>query len=227
MGIRTPLEETPALSLGASDVSLLELVNAYTTVVNEGMAHDPVLVTRIEDRNGKILYEYQPKQTQALSYETAFLMTEMLKAGLTEPLGTSQALWGYDLFRYNTEFGGKTGTSSNHSDAWFVGVTPHLVGGAWVGGEHRSIHFRTGELGQGSRTALPIFAYFMEDVLKDKSLGQYRGKFPSPKEKINKSYNCRTIYQPKDSDSIAINLPDSLIGAEEEIDISRIIKGTK
>ena len=227
MGIRTPLEETPALSLGASDVSLLELVNAYTTVVNEGMAHDPVLVTRIEDRNGKILYEYQPKQTQALSYETAFLMTEMLKAGLTEPLGTSQALWGYDLFRYNTEFGGKTGTSSNHSDAWFVGVTPHLVGGAWVGGEHRSIHFRTGELGQGSRTALPIFAYFMEDVLKDKSLGLYRGKFPSPKEKINKSYNCRTIYQPKDSDSIAINLPDSLIGAEEEIDISRIIKGTK
>lgn len=96
-------------------------------------------------------------------------MTQMLMAGLTEPMGTSQALWGYDLFRYNTDFGGKTGTSSNHSDAWFVGVTPNLVGGCWVGGEHRSIHFRTGALGQGSRTALPVFGYFMEKVLADDS----------------------------------------------------------
>ncbi|WP_300702203.1 transglycosylase domain-containing protein [Bacteroides sp.] len=205
MGIKTPLEETPSLSLGASDVSLLELVNAYTTVINEGKTHDPVLITRIEDSNGHVIYEDKTTQKQVLPYETAFLMTEMLKAGLTEPLGTSQALWGYDLFRYNTEFGGKTGTSSNHSDAWFVGVTPKLVGGAWVGGEHRSIHFRTGELGQGSRTALPIFAYFMEQVLKDKGLKQYQTRFPQAKEKINKEYGCRTIYHPRDTDSIAID----------------------
>lgn len=205
MGIKTQLEETPALSLGASDVSLLELVNAYSTVINEGKTHDPVLITRIEDANGHVIYEDKTTQKQVLPYETAFLMTEMLKAGLTEPLGTSQALWGYDLFRYNTDFGGKTGTSSNHSDAWFVGVTPKLVGGAWVGGEHRSIHFRTGELGQGSRTALPIFAYFMEQVLKDKDLKQYQSRFPQAKEKINKEYGCRTIYHPRDTDSIAID----------------------
>lgn len=205
MGIKTPLEETPSLSLGASDVSLLELVNAYSTVLNEGKAHDPVLITRIEDSNGHVIYEDKTTQKQVLPYETAFLMTEMLKAGLTEPLGTSQALWGYDLFHYNTEFGGKTGTSSNHSDAWFVGVTPKLVGGAWVGGEHRSIHFRTGELGQGSRTALPIFAYFMEQVLKDKGLKQYQARFRQAKEKINKEYGCRTIYHPRDTDSIAID----------------------
>lgn len=205
MGIKTPIEETPALSLGASDVSLLELVNAYSTVINEGSTHDPILITRIEDENGQVIYEDKTVQKQVLPYETAFLMTEMLKAGLTEPLGTSQALWGYDLFRYNTEFGGKTGTSSNHSDAWFVGVTPKLVGGAWVGGEHRSIHFRTGELGQGSRTALPIFAYFMEQVLKDKELKQYQARFPQAKEKINKEYGCRTIYHPRDTDSIAID----------------------
>ena len=205
MGIKTPLEETPSLSLGASDVSLLELVNAYSTVINEGKTHDPVLITRIEDSNGHVIYEDKTMQKQVLPYQTAFLMTEMLKAGLTEPLGTSQALWGYDLFRYNTEFGGKTGTSSNHSDAWFVGVTPKLVGGAWVGGEHRSIHFRTGELGQGSRTALPIFAYFMEQVLKDKGLKQYQSRFPQAKEKINKEYGCRTIYHPRDTDSIAID----------------------
>lgn len=209
MGIKTPLEETPALSLGASDVSLLELVNAYTTVVNDGSEHDPILITRIEDSEGHVIYEDKTQQKQVLPYETAFLMTEMLKAGLTEPLGTSQALWGYDLFHYNTEFGGKTGTSSNHSDAWFVGVTPKLVGGAWVGGEHRSIHFRTGALGQGSRTALPIFAYFMEKVLKDDKLKEYRAKFPLPKEKINKDYSCRSVYHRKDTDSVAIQ-SDSL-----------------
>lgn len=208
MGIKTPLEETPALSLGASDVSLLELVNAYTTVVNEGKEHDPVLITRIEDSDGHTIYEDKTIQKQVIPYETAFLMTEMLKAGLTEPLGTSQALWGYDLFHYDTDFGGKTGTSSNHSDAWFVGVTPKLVGGAWVGGEHRSIHFRTGALGQGSRTALPVFGYFMEQVLKDNRLKNYRAHFPKPKEKINKEYGCRTIYHRKDTDSIAT---DSLI----------------
>ena len=132
-------------------------------------------------------------------------MTEMLKAGLTEPLGTSQALWGYDLFKYDTEFGGKTGTSSNHSDAWFVGITPALVGGSWVGGEYRSIHFRTGALGQGSRTALPVFAYFMEKVLADKSLSRYRGKFSGPKVPVNKSYKCQTIYHRPDTDTIRVN----------------------
>lgn len=227
MGIKTPLEATPAMSLGASDVSLLELVNAYTTAVNEGIEHDPVLVTRIEDKDGKVLYEYQPSEpVQAIPYETAFLMTELLKGGLTEPGGTSKALWAYDLFRYDTEFGGKTGTSSNHSDAWFVGVTPNLVGGAWVGGEHRSIHFRTGELGQGSRTALPIYAYFMEGVLKDKSLTHYRGKFPlKPKVPISKSYGCRGDYRPapRDTDSIAITLPDSLAVEEEVIDLEKIL----
>ena len=217
MGIKTSLNETPSVSLGASDVSLLELVNSYCTVINDGMAHDPVLITRIEDRNGKIIYKYDPKQTQAIPYETAFLMTEMLRSGLSEPGGTSQALWGYNLFNFDTDFGGKTGTSSNHSDAWFVGVTPKLVAGAWVGGEHRSIHFRTGALGQGSRTALPIFGYFMEKVLADKNLAAYRGKFPKPKQPISRNYQCQT---PKrvEIDSTAV---DSL--AIEGVDIDNLI----
>lgn len=202
MGIKTELENTPALSLGASDVSLLELVNAYSTVINDGMSHDPVLVTRIENQDGKVLYTYTPSQTQAVPYETAFLMTEMLKSGLTEPGGTTRALWGYNLFNYDTDFGGKTGTSSNHSDAWFVGVSPKLVGGAWVGGEHRSVHFRTGALGQGSRTALPIFGYFMEKVLADKSLSAYRGRFSPPKKPISRYYQCQTP-EPLPTDSIA------------------------
>jgi penicillin-binding protein 1A len=211
MGITTPLENQPATCLGASDVSLLELVNSYATVINEGMYHDPVLITRIEDKDGNVIYEPETQTRRAIPYEDAWLMTELLKGGMTEPGGTSKALWGYDLFHYDTDFGGKTGTSSNHSDAWFVGVTPKLVGGAWVGGEQRCVHFRTGELGQGSRTALPIYASFMEKVLKDESLKQYRGKFPTkPKEPISRNYSCRT-YIPKDTTAV-----DSTIAPEEE-----------
>jgi penicillin-binding protein 1A len=209
MGIKSDLDEIPSVSLGSSDVSLVELVNSYCTVVNEGKTHDPILVTRIEDNEGNVIYKYNPEQKQAIPYETAYLMTQMLLAGMTEPGATTQNLWSYDLFKYNTDFGGKTGTSSNHSDAWFVGVTPNLVGGAWVGGEYRSIHFRTGNLGEGSKTALPIFGYFMEKVLADKGLSIYRAKFPAPKKKIEVTYKCQTPWPKVEPDSTAL---DSLAG---------------
>lgn len=201
MGIKSDLEEIPSVSLGSSDVSLIELVNSYCTVINDGKAHDPVLVTRIVDSNGNTIYKHTPKQKQALPYETAFLMTQMLLAGMTEPGATTQNLWSYDLFKYDTDFGGKTGTSSNHSDAWFVGVTPNLVGGAWVGGEYRSIHFRTGNLGEGSKTALPVFGYFMEKVLADKDLSVYRAKFQKPKQEIKTTYLCQTPWPKIENDS--------------------------
>lgn len=228
MGIKTPLEATPALSLGASDVSLLELVSAYGTVVNDGTAIDPILVTCIKDQKGKTIYEAKPKTTEALPYASAYLMQQMLRGGLTCPGGTSQALWRFRIFDKGTEFGGKTGTSSNHSDAWFVGVSPNLVGGAWVGGEYRSIHFRTGELGQGSRTALPVFGYFMEQVLADPKLAPlYIAKFGNPKEKLDRQWDCNT-YMPhySDSDSLSIFLLDSLTldNAEADIDIEKLLK---
>ena len=215
MGIKTPLNKIPSVGLGSSDVSLLELVNSYCTVVNDGKTHDPVLVTRIEDHDGNLLYQHKQVDKQAISYETAFLMTQLLRAGLTEYNATSQNLWTYDIFRQNTEFGGKTGTSSNHSDAWFVGVSPNLVGGAWVGGEHRSIHFRTGKLGEGSKTALPIFGLFMEKVLADNNLEKYRAKFPKPTQPINKQYECMSV-RPAENDSIDFLNSDSLFIEEEE-----------
>ncbi len=216
LGIKTKLENQPSICLGSSDVSLLELVNSFGTVINEGIYHDPVLITRIEDKDGNVIYEPKTEQRRVIPYEVSWLMTEMLKGGMTEPGGTTQALWSWDIFRYNTDFGGKTGTSSNHSDAWFVGVSPKLIGGAWVGGEHRSVHFRTGELGQGSRTALPIFGMFMEKVLKDESLKQYRAKFPTkPKEPITRNYGCHTVLPPDSvaSDSAVIegtDIPDEV-----------------
>ena len=215
LGIQTPLEDKPSTCLGSSDVSLLEMVNSFGTVVNEGNYHEPIMVSRIEDKDGNVIYEKKTVQKRVIPYETAWLMTEMLKGGMTEPGGTSQALWSWDLFHYNTDFGGKTGTSSNHSDAWYIGVTPKLIGGAWVGGEHRSVHFRTGELGQGSRTALPIFAMFMEKVLKDESLKRYRGKFPTkPKEPISRNYSCHTYLRPDttavDSSEQNLDMPEDM-----------------
>lgn len=181
MGIKSPLDDAPALALGSSDVNLLELANAYSTVVNGGKAHsEAILITKILDRNGKEIYVAPTEETQAISVRTAYLMQQMLQGGLRERGGTSQSLWGYIGNYPDTEFGGKTGTSNNHSDAWFMGVSPNLVVGAWVGGEYRCIHFRTGALGQGSRTALPICGYFLQSVFADPTFKHYHGKFQKP-----------------------------------------------
>lgn len=182
MGIKSDLDPTPSLALGASDVNLLELVNGYSTVVNDGKMHDPILVTRILDRDGNEIYIAPTEQRQAIPYRSAFFVQQLLQGGLRERGGTSMSLWGYVGKYTDSEFGGKTGTSNNHSDAWFVGVSPKLVCGAWVGGEYRCIHFRTGALGQGSRTALPICGYFLESVLGDPAFKHYHGKFDKPKE---------------------------------------------
>lgn len=180
MGIHSPLDNIPSLSLGANDVNLLELVNAYCTVVDDGKYNMPLLVTSIVDRNGKTIYQATLKDEQAIPYRSAYLMQQMLRAGMH---GTSSALWQYVRPMQNTtDFGGKTGTSNHHSDAWFIGVTPGLVGGVWVGGEYRSIHFRTGELGQGNRTALPVFGSFIQALLKDPVFSHYRRKFNAPRE---------------------------------------------
>lgn len=216
MGIKSPLHDTPSISLGSSDVNLLELVNAYSTVVDDGRVHEPVLVTKIVDRHGKVIYTAKDESHQAIPYRSAFFMQQLLQGGLREYGGTSMALWRFvRKFDKSTSFGGKTGTSNNHSDAWFVGVMPGLVSGAWVGGEYRSIHFRTGALGQGSRTALPIVGYYLESVLDDPQFSKYRRKFPNPKEDIDRScYSCTYIPRPREEeDSTEIDL-DSLSASD-------------
>jgi penicillin-binding protein 1A len=208
MGIKSPLDNTPSLSLGSSDVSLEELVSAYCTAVDDGVQRDPVLVTKIVDRDGNTIYTNPAENKQAIPYRTAFLMQQMLMAGMTEPGGTSMSLWGYvSPYARDTDFGGKTGTSSNHSDAWFVGISPNLVAGAWVGGEYRCIHFRTGALGQGSRTALPICGYFFQSVFNDPHFRQYHAKFAKPKEYIDPAaYTCQACYKQRvTNDSTAVS----------------------
>ncbi|WP_455512406.1 transglycosylase domain-containing protein [Leyella stercorea] len=215
MGIESPLDETPSLALGSSDINLLELANAYSTVANDGKYVKRVLVTRIVDRNGKEVYKAPLNEEQVIPYKSAFLMQQMLMGGTREPGGTSMSLNGYVGNFRDTDWGGKTGTSNNHSDAWFMGVSPKLVVGAWVGGEYRCIHFRTGALGQGSRTALPICGYFLQSVLGDPAFAKYRTKFGKPKDDdiTSAMYNCQSYYMREKNDSTDT---DS-IRVEEEI----------
>ena len=206
MGIQSKLHETPSLALGASDVNLLELVNSYSTVSRNGVYVAPVLVTKIVDRNGTVGYTSHEEKKSAISAKSAFYMQQLLMGGLREPGATSMSLNRYVSTFRDTDFGGKTGTSNNHSDAWFVAVSPKLVVGAWVGGEYRCIHFRTGALGQGSRTALPICGLFLESVLKDKQFEKYRGKFPSQMKDVSiTDFGCASYYHRQDTDSIEID----------------------
>ena len=216
MGIKSPLDDAPSLALGSSDVNLLEMVNAYATVANDGKHHEPVLVTRILDKDGNEVYAVPTGEEQAIPYKSAFLVQQLLESGMREPGGTSMALWGYVGNYRDTDFGGKTGTSNNHSDAWFMGVSPKLVVGAWVGGEYRSIHFRTGALGQGSRTALPICGYFLQAVFKDPAFKHYHSKFPPAKDDdiTRDMYNCASYYTPVRRDTTH---SDSTIVSEGEV----------
>lgn len=216
MGIKSPLEDAPSLALGSSDVNLLEMVNAYCTAADDGKHHDPVLVTRILDKDGNEVFVGPSTTEQAIPYKSAFLVQQLLQGGLREPGGTSQSLWGYIGNVRDTEFGGKTGTSNNHSDAWFMGVSPKLVVGAWVGGEYRSIHFRTGALGQGSRTALPICGYFLQSVFADPAFEKYHGKFTRPTDEgiTRDMYECASYYPPAKKDTTQ---KDSLEVVTEEI----------
>ncbi len=209
MGIKSELEDAPSLALGSSDVNLLEMVNAYACIADNGKHTEPVVVTKIVDRDGKEVFLAPTSETQVIPYRSAFLMQRMLMGGITEPGGTSAAMAGYVGMVRDTDFGGKTGTSNNHSDAWYMCISPKLVCGAWVGGEYRSIHFRTGALGQGSRTALPICGKFMMAVMSDNRMREYHGRFtkPSEKEVMTSLYDCAG-YVPEIRDTIMSDSTD-------------------
>ncbi|PLX05256.1 MAG: hypothetical protein C0594_07985 [Marinilabiliales bacterium] len=177
MGITSKIEPYPSICVGAAEVSLEEMVAAYCVYANKGVYKKPVLVTRIEDRFGNVLGEFSTQKVkEAISEETAYVMLQMMRGVVDE--GTSTRLkWRYGL---KNPIAGKTGTTNDNSDGWFIGITPELVSGAWVGGEERSIRFRSTALGQGANMALPIWALYMKDIYKDKSLDYSSGPFEKP-----------------------------------------------
>ena len=175
MGIKSYIDPVYSLCLGTPDFSLFELVGAYGTFANRGVFTDPIFVTRIEDRNGNVLATFAPALQDAISEQTAFTMLGMMKNVVTS--GTAGRLrW---MYGFKADMAGKTGTSQKNSDAWFMGVTPKIVAGAWVGGEDRSVHLNGA--GDGARVALPIFAGFMKKIYGDPSLGVSESDlFPVP-----------------------------------------------
>lgn len=166
-GIEGQLDPVVSLCLGPCEVSVKEMVDAYTTFPNKGIRVEPLYVTRIEDSNGNILATFTPKTYEIISETTAYKMIYMLRNVMDHGTGVRAR------FRYGLKapMGGKTGTSQNHSDGWFVGFTPSLVSGVWVGGEDRSIHFDNMSAGQGANMALPIWAMYMQKVYANEELG--------------------------------------------------------
>jgi penicillin-binding protein 1A len=167
MGITSYIDPVPSMIYGTSDMSVAEMVSSYATFANKGMHTNPVYVTRIEDKNGNLLAEFQPERTEAINEQTAYLMLNLME-GVTN-FGTAVRL----RYRYNftAEIAAKTGTTQNHSDGWMIGIAPKLVAGGWVGAEDRSVHFNNMTMGQGATMALPIYAEFMKRIYADKSLG--------------------------------------------------------
>lgn len=189
LGIKSELQAVPTLSLGVSDVSLFEMLSGYSTFVNGGKYTEPMFVLRIEDKYGEVLREYIPDQKEVLSTETAYKMVHLMR-GATESGGTSVGLGRYGILAGN-EVAGKTGTTSNYSDGWFMGMTQNLIGGVWAGGDDRAIHFRTIALGQGARMAMPAWGLFMQKVYADKDIDYKKTKFKIPAT-IRISGDCAT-----------------------------------
>ena len=197
MGITSPIIPVPAICLGTPDVSVFEMVGAYSSFANKGVWTQPIYLTRIEDKNGNVLQDFVPRKVEAISEETAFLMLKLME-GVVQ-FGTGARLRGEYKIPY--AIAGKTGTTQNQSDGWFMGITPDLVSGCWVGCEDRIVHFRTLELGQGARTAMPIWALYMKKLYGDNSLNISRGNFVAPDEPLNVELNCDKYAQPGEEKS--------------------------
>ena len=196
LGVENPLEAVPSLCLGTSDVSIFELIGAYASFVNKGVYTKPYFITRIEDKNGNVIEVFPPRTREVLSEETAFLMTYMLMGATQESGGTALGL--SSAVRMDNEVGAKTGTTQNGSDGWFIGLTKDLVGGAWTGGDERSIHFRASSgYAQGARMAMPIWDFYMQSVYADSILGYQKGPFPRPIRPLSVEIDCAKYQNPE------------------------------
>lgn len=204
MGVTSPIDAVPAICLGTPDLSVYEMVGAMNTYANKGVYIEPIFITRIEDKNGNLLESFIPKQQEAMNEETAYLMIDLMR-GVVES-GTGARL--RYRFGMNAPIAGKTGTTQNNSDGWFMGITPSLTTGVWVGGELRSIHFRSITLGQGANMALPIWAIYMKKVWDDKTLNVSKGDFEKPAKDISDRIDCKKFKQEVKEESSSFDFND-------------------
>jgi penicillin-binding protein 1A len=185
-----PEDEVPSICLGPMDMSLFEMVPAQSMFVNQGIFISPTTILRVEDRNGNVIYSAQPESREALNQNIAYRMIKMMEGAIN--FGTGASLrgtwrpWG----GISAPTAGKTGTTQNNSDGWFMGLTPDLVTGVWVGAEDRSVRFKSMEWGQGARMALPIYGYYMQKVYKDPKIKISQGAFSAPLNYNPSQFNC-------------------------------------
>lgn len=186
------------LCLGPNEASVCEMVSAYTTFANHGIHCSPMFVSKIEDNEGNVIATFQPRMNEVISEESAYKMLEMFKAVMDGGTGSRMRY----KYKVECDMGGKTGTTNRNADAWFMGFTPSLVSGCWVGGEDRDIHFDSTRMGQGANMALPIWAYYMKKVFADRSLGY------DPNEKFD---------IPEDFNPCVSEFDDYSVGGIEEV----------
>lgn len=204
MGVKSPLDPVPSLCLGVADLSLMEITGAFSAFANQGVYIEPIVLTRVEDKNGNTIYDVMPTTYEALDEVTSYTMLKILK-GVTDgaynpstgkTVGTGMRLrtsWGNRARYANIKFptAGKTGTTQNNSDGWFIGITPDLVTGVWTGAEDRSIRFSTTDKGQGANMALPIYGYYMNKVYADPSITISTSDFEKPPGFDTGTIDCR------------------------------------
>jgi penicillin-binding protein 1A len=199
MGITSDVPAYPSIALGSFNASIYDMVGAYGVFANKGIWTEPTYVLRIEDKNGIVLYDKRPSVHPALNEEVAYVMTRMLKGAIQNGTGSRLS------YKYGVKgpIGGKTGTTQNNSDGWFMAITPQLVAGVWTGCEDRAFHFISTREGEGANTALPIFAGFMKRVYANPALKITKDDFEAPKNGVSIVYDCNQ-YLPQDSTTLAI-----------------------
>lgn len=199
MGITSRIDPVVSAFLGPSEFSVYEMVGAYGTFANKGVHVDPMMVTRIEDKNGNVLATFHAQRNEAISEQTAYLMLNLLEGVVNQ--GTAVRL----RYRYNftATLAGKTGTTNNHADGWFMGIAPNLVGGVWVGAEDPSVGFETITMGQGANMALPIFAIFMDKVYRDGRLNITQlDQWDKPLRPLDVNLDCTQLPETNNSGDI-------------------------
>ena len=198
MGVTSPIDPVPAICVGTPEITVYEMAAAMATFANKGEYVEPIIVTRIEDNKGRVLESFTPSRNEALSEVTAYMMIELMKGVVHSGTG-ARLNYKYHLNQYSTAIAGKTGTTQNNSDCWFVGITPKLATAIWTGGELRSIHFRNMTYGQGAAQALPIFGHYMEKIYNDPKIKFYRGDFERPSVPIE--MDCSKFQQEVENES--------------------------
>lgn len=189
MGVKSYIDPVPSVILGTSDFTLEEMVGAYNTYVNKGVYIEPLYVTQVADKNGNEISSFVPQQVEAISENSAYLMLQLLRGVVDR--GTAGRLRYF--YNFKGEMGGKTGTTQNHSDGWYMGVTPKLTAGVWVGAEDRAVSFRYLGQGSGSYMALPIFGLFLQKVYADSTLSINQEEFFEPPLNFNMDLNCPDV----------------------------------